>query len=112
LEWILPANILDLLDPLEPTYLVSQFRKHGISMAEVQTILRNGVGVNRKDFEDTEPSEHGNDKTMLVGFSRPNRLIEVGIEWEAYEGQIYGAVVHHAMPATEPYKRDYFTEIT
>lgn len=101
----------NILDALEPVYLVSQFKKNGISLEEVKTILRNDVGVNRKAFEDQEPSPAGNDKTMLVGFSKPNRLIEVGIEWETGgEGNIVSVIVHHAMKVSKPYGKAYYED--
>ncbi|MGH9552662.1 MAG: hypothetical protein ACRD3W_25000 [Terriglobales bacterium] len=105
----------NILDSLEPTYLKSELTKHGITLEEVKTILRNDVGVNRKPFEfdESEPSPSGNDRTMFVGFSKPNKLIEVGMEWERLsdkERTIYGAVAFHARKASELYEEAYYED--
>ena len=92
--------------------MLSQFKKHGISLEEVKRILRNDEGVNRKEFEDPEPSPTGNDRTLLMGFSKPNRLIEVKLEWEGTgHGTITGVTVFHAMEATDEHEADYFEDV-
>jgi len=56
------------------TYNYESLDRHGVSEQEADEVYATG-----KDF-DLEPSNNGNDRIMVVGWTSAGRLLEVGID--------------------------------
>jgi len=77
------------------TYNHESLDRHGISEEETDEVYATG-----KDF-DLPPSDYGNDRIMVVGWTANGRLLEVGIEF------LPGGAEHifHANQATKHYEK-------
>ena len=59
---------------MKTTYNLESLSRHDVSVADADDVYAIG-----KDF-DMEPSDSGNDRIMVVGWTSEARLLEVGIE--------------------------------
>jgi uncharacterized DUF497 family protein len=86
------------------TYDLKNFADHGVTQEEVDQVLRSDVTA---EF-DLVPSQRGNERMMLVGFTSEGRLLELGIEFFFDEDKMY---VFHADDATKTYRTEFERDI-
>lgn len=79
---------------MKTTYNHESLSSHVVSIAEADDVYATG-----KDF-DLDPSECGNDRIMVVGWTASGRLLEVGIEYLP-DGNEH---IFHASGATQEYE--------
>ncbi len=72
--------------------------KNGVTREEVEQVMASDTAVDC----DMQPSERGNDRVMLVGFTLGSRLLEIGIEF--FADRLY---VFHASEATKRYQHEF-----
>ena len=77
-------------------------RKHKVSCSEVKEVLGSDLSFG----EDLAPSDFGNDRTMIIGWTFEGRILEVGIEYFENEDREH---VFHAMDAGKRYKKEFLT---
>jgi len=70
--------------------------KNSVTTQEVEQVMASATAI---DCEMT-PSDRGNDRVMLVGFTLVGRLLEVGIEFFANRLHVF-----HASGATKNYRK-------
>ena len=75
----------------------ANLRKHGVSCDEIKEVF----GSDLSFAEDLDPSDYGNDRAMIIGWTFAGRILEIGIEYFETEGREH---VFHAMDAGKHYK--------
>jgi uncharacterized DUF497 family protein len=86
------------------TYEDDNLRKNGVSRLEVQEVFASDLSY----AEDLEPSDRGNDRAMVIGWTYSGRILEIGIEYFEIEDREH---VFHGMDAGKGYKKDFFERI-
>ncbi|MBX9690255.1 MAG: hypothetical protein K2X27_26315 [Candidatus Obscuribacterales bacterium] len=86
------------------TFEEENLRKHGVSQSEIQEVFASDLSY----AEDLEPSERGNDRAMIIGWTYSGRILEIGIEYFETEDREH---VFHAMDAGKAYKKDFLERI-
>lgn len=86
------------------TYEDENLRKNGVSRVEVQEVFASDLSF----AEDLEPSERGNDRAMVIGWTYSGRILEIGIEYFETEDREH---VFHGMDAGKAYKKDFLERI-
>ena len=89
---------------MRTTYDDANLADHGVSRDEVDEVATGSMTIELI----FEPSERGNERTMLVGFTATGRLLEVGIEFFHFQERMH---VFHADDATKQYEREYEARI-
>lgn len=72
--------------------------KNGVTREEVEQVMASETAVDC----DMQPSERGNDRVIIVGFTLGVRLVEVGIEFFADRLHVF-----HASDATKGYRQEF-----
>ena len=75
-------------------------RKNGVSHREIQEVFESDLSY----ADDLEPSERGNDRAMIIGWTFLGRILEIGIEYFESEDREH---IFHAMDAGKNYKNDF-----
>ena len=65
------------------TYEDENLRKNGVSRLEVQEVFASDLSY----AEDLEPSDRGNDRAMVIGWTYTGRILEIGIEYFEIEAR-------------------------
>ena len=89
---------------MRTTYDLKNFAVHGVTLEEVDRVLRSDVTA---EFN-LPPSRRGHERMMLVGFTNEGRILELGIEFFFDEDRTH---VFHADDATKPYRTEFDREI-
>jgi hypothetical protein len=79
---------------MRTTYNHESLDRHGVTEQEVDEVYASG-----KDF-DLAPSDAGNDRIMVVGWTANGRLLEIGIEYSP-QGDEH---IFHGNEATKEYQ--------
>jgi len=78
--------------------------KNGITQAEIRQVLASDLSC----AEDLTPSERGNNRAMVIGWTYEGRLWEVGIEYFEIEDREH---VFHAMDAGKSYRQEFARKV-
>jgi len=89
---------------MRTTYDHKNLADHKVSQLEADEVLRSDVTA---EF-DLPPSQRGNERVMLVGFTGEGRLLELGIEFFHDEERVH---IFHADDATRPYRAEFEREV-
>ncbi len=89
---------------MKVTYEYENLHKHGVSYAEVQEVFASELS----HAEVLEPSDHGNDRAMIVGWTHSGRVLEIGIEFFEADDREH---IFHAMDAGKTYKKNFLKRI-
>jgi uncharacterized DUF497 family protein len=84
------------------TYNANNLIKHSITQAEVDEVISSATSVEC----DLPPSNRGNDRIMIVGFTVKGRLLEIGIEF--FEVALH---VFHADDASKQLREEFSKRI-
>ncbi|MBZ0185734.1 MAG: hypothetical protein K8F91_05725 [Candidatus Obscuribacterales bacterium] len=74
--------------------------KNGVSKDEIKQVFASDLSY----AEDLEPSDRGNDRAMIIGWTYNGRVLEIGIEYFESEDREH---VFHAMDAGKAYKKEF-----
>lgn len=80
------------------SYNQGNLRKNKVTKDEVEQVILSDTTI---DFQMT-PSNFGNDRTMLVGFTLSGRILEIGIEFLPDTLHVF-----HANDATKAYQQKF-----
>lgn len=79
------------------SYDDSNLAKHGITKEEVKEVFASDLTFPM----DLDPSDRGNNRAMLIGWTQSGRILEIGIEYFDDEDREH---IFHAMDAGKQYK--------
>lgn len=82
------------------TYDELNLQKNGITHEEIEQVFQSDLTF----AEEMDPSERGNDRAMIIGWTHDGRLLEVGIEYFEKEEREH---VFHAMDAGRAYRKQF-----
>lgn len=82
------------------TYEDDNLHKNGVTRAEVQEVFASDLSF----AEDLEPSNRGNDRAMVIGWTQSGRILEIGIEYFEDEDREH---IFHGMDAGKDYKKEF-----
>ncbi len=85
---------------MDATFDDDNLRKNKIDYWEVAQVLESDLTF---AFE-LEPSERGNDRAMIVGWTYGGRVLEIGVEYFEIEDREH---IFHAMDAGKKYKKEF-----
>jgi uncharacterized DUF497 family protein len=85
---------------MSTTYEDENFRKNRVTQGEVQEVFASDLSF----AVDLEPSDRGNDRTMIVGWTYSGRIMEIGVEYFESEDREH---IFHAMDAGKDYKKEF-----
>ncbi len=86
------------------TYDDENLRKNRVSPVEFQEVFASYLSF----AEDLEPSERGNNRVMIIGWTYSGRILEIGVEYFDAEDREH---VFHAMDAGKKYKEAFSKRI-
>lgn len=86
------------------TFEDENLRKNGVSRVEVQEVFASDLSY----AEDLDPSDRGNDRAMVIGWTYAGRILEIGIEYFETEDREH---VFHGMDAGKAYKKDFLERL-
>jgi uncharacterized DUF497 family protein len=81
-------------------YEDENLHKNGVSRAEVQEVFASELSF----AEDLSPSDRGNDRAMVIGWTHAGRILEIGIEYFEDEDREH---IFHGMDAGKTYKQTF-----
>ncbi len=79
------------------TFEDENITKNGVTRREIQEVFESDLSF----VDDLEPSERGNDRAMIIGWTFSGRILEIGIEYFETEEREH---IFHAMDAGKSYK--------
>ena|GEM_PF-1067293 len=80
------------------TYEDENLRKNAVLRAELQEVFASDLSY----AEDLDPSDRGNSRAIVIGWTYTGRILEIGIEYFESEGREH---IFHAMDAGKSYKK-------
>jgi len=80
------------------TFEETNIRKNGVSQSEIIEVFESDLSF----AEELTPSERGNDRAMIIGWSFSGRILEIGIEYFEDEDREH---VFHAMDAGKNFRQ-------
>lgn len=82
------------------TFEEENIRKNDVSREEIREVFASDLSY----AEDLAPSDRGNDRAMVIGWTYSGRILEIGIEYFESENREH---VFHAMDAGKAYIREF-----
>jgi uncharacterized DUF497 family protein len=82
------------------TFNLGNLRKHNVSCEEVLEVFDCYISF----AEDLTPSRRGNDRRLIIGWTDRGRVLEVGVEYFAYENREH---VFHAKDACKKFQQEF-----
>ncbi len=89
---------------MEVTFEDENLRKHKVTRNEINEVLESDLTF----AEELDPSDRGNDRAMIVGWTFSGRLLEIGFEYFEKEDREH---VFHAMDAGKAYKSEFLRRL-
>ena len=86
------------------TYENENLRKNGVSRSEVQEVFASDLSY----ANDLAPSDRGNDRVMIIGWTYAGRILEIGVEYYVTEDREH---VFHGMDAGKTYRTEFLVRI-
>ncbi|CAN5489435.1 hypothetical protein BH10CYA1_BH10CYA1_24010 [soil metagenome] len=88
------------LSSAKTTYEDENLRQHRVTTTEIQEVFASDLSF----ADDLDPSDRGNDRAMVIGWTQSGRILEIGIEYFEDEDREH---VFHGMDAGKAYKKDF-----
>lgn len=82
------------------TYEDSELAKHKVTRLEIQQVFASELTY----ADDLAPSNRGNNRALIIGWTHEGRILEIGIEYFEDEDREH---IFHAMDAGKKYKNDF-----
>jgi uncharacterized DUF497 family protein len=89
---------------MKVTYNYRNLARHKVSPMEVDQVADEDTTIECL----VPPSNRGNERLMLVGFTKNYRLLEIGVEFFYYEDRMH---IFHANDANKHYQQEYRKQI-
>jgi uncharacterized DUF497 family protein len=86
------------------TFEDDNINKNGVTRREIQEVFESDLSI----ADDLEPSERGNDRAMIIGWTYSGRILEIGIEYFEYEDREH---IFHALDAGKDYKKNFLRRL-
>lgn len=86
------------------TYEDANLKKNKVVRGEVQEVFASELSF----VEVLAPSNRGNDRAMIIGWTNTGRILEIGIEYFEEESREH---VFHGMDAGKSYKKEFLKRL-